>query len=92
MPRGREENGNPLQYSCLENFMDKRSLMGYSPWGHKESGMTGHALYAQRTRTVPWGWKQQGPATTSRSDLTSSPQPFGHQGPVSWKTDKGERD
>ena len=29
-------NGNPLQYSCLENFMDR----GYSPWGHKESDMT----------------------------------------------------
>ena len=25
-----EENGNPLQYSCLENSMD-RSLVGYSP-------------------------------------------------------------
>ena len=33
-------NGNPLQYSCLENPMDKRSLVGYSPWGHKESGTT----------------------------------------------------
>ena len=29
-------NGNPLQYSCLENSMD-RSLAGYSPWGCKES-------------------------------------------------------
>ena len=29
-------NGNPLQYSCLENSMDKRSLMGYSLWGCKE--------------------------------------------------------
>ena len=27
-------NGNPLQYSCLENPMD-RSLAGHSPWGHK---------------------------------------------------------
>ena len=27
---------NLLQYSCLGNPMD-RSLMGYSPWGHKES-------------------------------------------------------
>ena len=25
-----EENGDPLQYSCLENSMD-RSLVGYSP-------------------------------------------------------------
>ena len=27
--------GNLLQYSCLENPMDKRSLVGYSPWGCK---------------------------------------------------------
>ena len=33
-------NGNPLQYSCLENSMDKRRLVGYSPWGGKESDMT----------------------------------------------------
>ena len=33
-------NGKPLQYSCLENSMGKRSLLGYSPWGHKESDMT----------------------------------------------------
>ena len=31
-----EGNGYPLQYSCLENSMDR----GYSPWGHKESDMT----------------------------------------------------
>ena len=29
-----EGNGNPLEYSCLENFMD-RSLAGYRPWGYK---------------------------------------------------------
>ena len=33
-----EGNGNPLQYSCLENPM--RSLVGYSPWGRKESDTT----------------------------------------------------
>ena len=32
-----EGNGNPPQYSCLENYMDRR---GYSPWGCKESDMT----------------------------------------------------
>ena len=26
-------NGNPLQYSCLENPHGERSLVGYSPWG-----------------------------------------------------------
>ena len=33
-------NGNPLQYSCLENPHGQRSLVGYSPWGHKESDTT----------------------------------------------------
>ena len=36
-----EGNGNPLQYSCLENPMDGwRSLVGYSPWGCKELDTT----------------------------------------------------
>ena len=34
-----EGNGNPLQYSCLENH-GWRSLVGYSPWGRKELDMT----------------------------------------------------
>ena len=36
----REGNGNPLQYSCLEKSHGWRSLVGYSPWGRKESDMT----------------------------------------------------
>ena len=36
-----EESGYSLQYSCLENSMDReRSLVGYSPWGHKETDTT----------------------------------------------------
>ena len=31
-----EEHGNPLQYACLENPMDRGSLAGYSPWGCKD--------------------------------------------------------
>ena len=34
-----EGNGTPLQYSCLEKSMD-RSLVGYNPWGCKESDTT----------------------------------------------------
>ena len=30
--------GNPLQYSCLENPHGQRSLAGCSPWGCKEFG------------------------------------------------------
>ena len=33
-------HGNPLQYSCLENPHGQRSLVGYSPWGHKELDTT----------------------------------------------------
>ena len=33
-------NGNPFQYSCLENPHGQRGLVGYSPWDLKESYMT----------------------------------------------------
>ena len=33
-----EGNGNPLQYSCLENPNGQRSLVGYSPWGSQRVG------------------------------------------------------
>ena len=36
-----EGNGNPFQYSCLENPVE-RSLAGYSPWGHEDLDMTEH--------------------------------------------------
>ena len=35
-----EENGNSLQYSCLEKFHGQRSLAGCSPWGRKELDTT----------------------------------------------------
>ena len=35
-----EGNGNPLQYSCLENPMEGGAWLGYNPWGRKESDMT----------------------------------------------------
>ena len=31
---------NPLQYSCLENSMDRGAWGGYSPQGYKESDTT----------------------------------------------------
>ena len=36
----REGNGNPLQYSCLENPHGQRSLAGCSQWGRKETDTT----------------------------------------------------
>ena len=40
-------NGKPLQYSCLENPMDRGAWQGYSPWGVKESDMTEHTHIIQ---------------------------------------------
>ena len=37
-PRG--GHGNPLQYSILENTMDRGSWQANSQWGHKESHTT----------------------------------------------------
>ena len=36
----RDSNGNSLQYSCVENPHEQRSLTGYSPWGQKEWDVT----------------------------------------------------
>ena len=33
-------HGSLIQYSCLENPHGQRSLVDYSPWGHKESDTT----------------------------------------------------
>ena len=43
-----EGNGNPLQYFCLENAIDKR-LVGYSPWGSQ----VGHELMTKPPPTLP---------------------------------------
>ena len=39
-----EGNGNPLQFSCLEN-PGQRSLAGYSSWGHE--------YYPSRNTNIP---------------------------------------
>ena len=38
---------NPLQYSCLENPHGQRSLVGYSPWGHRDLDMAKRLSTAQ---------------------------------------------
>ena len=53
-----EGNGNPLQYSCLENPHGERSLVGYSPWGRTSAG---HDLVTsqQQQCAAPTGCGQQ---------------------------------
>ena len=45
-PGGRQ--GKPLQYCCLENPHGQRSLVGYSPWDHKEVDTTEQLCTAQQ--------------------------------------------
>ena len=42
-------HGNPLQYYCLENPHEQRSLAGWSPWGCKELDTTEATNTAQAT-------------------------------------------
>ena len=72
-------HGNPLQYSSVENPHGQRGLVGYSPWGHKESDTTKQltTLLAQTVKNLPamretWvrslGWEdplEEGMATHS---------------------------
>ena len=44
--------GNPLQYSCLENSMD-RGLVGYSPRGHRDTtGRLTHSYTLTHSHTI----------------------------------------
>ena len=45
-------HGNPLEYSCLENPHGQRCLAGYSPWGCKESDMTGQLSTAHTSVSI----------------------------------------
>ena len=45
-------HGNPLQYSCLENPHWQRFLIGYCPWGLKESDTTERLSTAQEAKDL----------------------------------------
>ena len=49
-----EGNGNPLQYTCLENTHEQKSLLGYSPWGHKEWNMTERLSICTHFSILAW--------------------------------------
>ena len=58
-----EGTGNPLQHSCLENHHGQRSLVGYSPWGHREwdtaEQLSAHACVNRETGGERAPQKQQ---------------------------------
>ena len=45
-------NGNPFQYFCLENSMDRGAWRSYSPWVPRESDTTEHAHACAHTHTL----------------------------------------
>ena len=47
-------HGNPLQYSCQENPHRQRSLVGYSPRGHKESDTTERLSSNRADKLTHW--------------------------------------
>ena len=49
-----EGHDNPLQYSCLENSHEQRSLAGYSPWVHKVSDTIEQLTLALFTKSERW--------------------------------------
>ena len=50
-----KENGNPLQFSCLGNPIDRGTWGGYSPWGHKESHLSvAHMRVHTHIHTNTW--------------------------------------
>ena len=63
-------HGNPLQYFCLENAHGQRSLVGYHPWGLKESDTTG----SWTTVTLHWlAWYLPFPMGVIRSQRFTFP-------------------
>ena len=53
-PGGRSDN--PLQYSCLKKSQRQRSLVGYSPWGRKDSDTTEQQQQCPEEEWGGFGW------------------------------------
>ena len=74
-------NGNPLQYSCLENLHGQSSMERYSPWGCKESDTTeqlnpahGISQGLSPTGSLPSWWMMPCTCTCAYTHI----QPFQH--------------
>ena len=48
-----EGHGNPLQYSCLENSMNRAGMVGYSPWSRREADRTGRLTHTLHSTRLP---------------------------------------
>ena len=73
-------NGNPLQYSCLENSHGQRRLAGYSPWSHKELVTTKEKAMALHSSTLAWKfpWTEEPGRLQSMGSLRVGPTELLH--------------
>ena len=69
-------HGNPLQYSCLENPHEQRSLVGYCPWDRKELDETERLSIAQHM--VLYVLISLNIMIISRTDIKSSSRTVAH--------------
>ena len=60
------ENGNPLQYSCLEKSHGQRSMSGYGPHGCKESDMTEVTWLSMHVQKLTEGYSSVGSVAEER--------------------------
>ena len=77
----REGNGDPLQYSCLENSRDRK---GYSPWGHKQSDMSKQlTLNFMALISLVGSWGTLKVKSLSHIRLFATPWTVAYQAPLS---------
>ena len=81
-------NGNPLQYSCLENPMDRGAWWATVHGGHKESAMTEHACTPVLSQVQSWSECQQQGRDEGRQALFPS-SPGTQPGPFNLKSHTG---
>ena len=72
-----EGNGNPLQDPCLGNFHGQRSLVGDSPWGHKELDMTEQLTHTHNFFRDGQKRKRFLPHTVHKRYVLNMPRHFG---------------
>ena len=69
-------HGNPLQYSCLENPMDRAAWQA-TVWGitKSQTGLNDEHFTFERPRKCPWEFTQQnqGTAGSSSPDMPMAP-------------------
>ena len=80
-------HGNPLQYSCLENPMDKSHLVGYSPWGCKELDTTQRLsthTHMEKHKWTFWPTQQHNPIQDPSDSEHEDPDVPADNGTGAW--------